>query len=255
MEFSLGKRNHQIKIDNLSRFLVYMLGHRPYEFGLVPNIDGFVKYKELIQTLHEEPGWTYVRQSHINEVLMGKDRPLFHSEDKRIRILERKWDLDLDTPAIDLPGILFIAVRRRAHPVVMEKGLISKEDIPLVLSSDKGMAERMGKRRDQQPVVLEIMARSAEEQGITFYSFGSLFICHKIPARLIAGPPVPKDILEKRKEASVKKEKSIQEQTDFAPGTFQLESSRDPDRQRRTKGKKRKGWKEEARKIRRGKRR
>ncbi len=251
----MARRSHQIKIENLSRFLIYILGRRPYEFGLVPNIDGFIKYKELLQAIHQEPGWSYVRQSHINEVLMGNDRPLFHSEGKRIRVLERKWHLDLDIPALDLPGILFIAVRKRAHPVVMEKGLISKEDIPLVLSPDKDMAERIGKRRDQQPVVLEIMASSAEKQGVMFYSFGGLFVCHQIPVRLIAGPPVPKDILEKRKEASAKRDKVIPEQTDFAPGTFQLDSSRDPDRQRRAKGKKRKGWKEEARKVRRGKRR
>lgn len=251
----MGKRNHQISIENLSRFLIYILGHRPDEFGLVPNIDGFVKYKELLQTIHGEPGWTYVRQSHINEVLMGKDRPLFHSEDKQIRVMERMWHLDLDTPALDLPGILFIAVRKKAHPVVMEKGLISKEDIPLVLSPDKSMAARIGMRRDQQPVVLEIMASSAEKQGVMFYSFGGLFVCHQIPARLIAGPPVPKDIIEKRKETSAKKDKEIPEQSDFAPGTFQLDSSRDPDLQRRAKGKKRKGWKEEARKVRREKRR
>ncbi|MBW2217849.1 MAG: hypothetical protein JRF34_11780, partial [Deltaproteobacteria bacterium] len=42
---------------------------------------------------------------------------------------------------------------------------------------------------------------------------------------------------------------------DPAPGTFSLDSSRDPDLLRRAKGKKRKGWKEEARKVRKGKRR
>ena len=57
-------------------------------------MDGFIKHKELLQALHEEKGWSYVRQSHINEVLMGKDRLLFHSEGKRIRVLEKKWHLD-----------------------------------------------------------------------------------------------------------------------------------------------------------------
>ena len=113
----MGKRQQQIKVENLSRFLVYVLGLRPDEFGLVPDVDGFVGYKELLQAIHEEEGWRYVRQSHVNEVLMGKDRQLFHTEGKRIRVLEKKWDLDLDTPAPSLPRILFIAVRKRAHPV------------------------------------------------------------------------------------------------------------------------------------------
>jgi len=51
--------------------LVYMLGHRPDEFGLVPDSEGFIPYKELLQAIHEEEGWRYVRRSHINEVLFG----------------------------------------------------------------------------------------------------------------------------------------------------------------------------------------
>ena len=251
----MGKKNQQFKVEHLSRFLIYILGRRPYEFGLVPANDGFVKYKELLQAIHEEPGWRYVRQSHINEVLMGKDRPLFETEGKRIRAAQRKWDLDLQTPALSLPGILFTAVRKRAHPVVMEKGLNPGDDQPVVLSREKNMAERIGKRRDQKPVVLEIMANPAQEQGVTFYPFGELFVCSQIPARFIAGPPVPKEIIEKRKEASAGRTRSTPEQADFTPGTFTLDISRDPDRLRRAKGRKIKGWKEEARKVRKGKRR
>lgn len=250
----MGKRHQQIKVENLARFLLYVLGLRPDEFGLVPNLDGFVRQKELLQAIHEEEGWSYVRQSHINEVLMGKDRLLFHTEGKRIRVQERKWHLDLDTPAPAPPRILFVAVRKRAHPVVMENGLISKDGMHLVLSPDKAMAERIGKRRDQHPVVLEIMSGIAEEQGIRFYTFGNLFICPQLPARFIAGPPVPKDILEKHHETPAKKAKSVPAQDDPAPGTFSLDSSRDPDLRRRAKGKKRKGWKEEARKVRKRKR-
>jgi len=251
----LAKRNHQIKVENLSRFLLYILGRGPDEFGLVPDRDGFVKYKELLQATHEEPGWSYVRQSHINEVLLGKDRQLFQPEDNRIRALERKWRLDLETYPQAPPNILFTAVRKRAHPVVMEKGLKSSEDRYVVLSADKKMALRIGRRRDQKPVLLEVKAAAAEKQGVLFYSFGDLFLCTQIPAGFISGPPVPKEAKESRSDADTRKEKAMPSQADFAPGTFTLDISRDPDPYRRAKGKKRKGWKEKSRKIRRGKRR
>ena len=251
----MGKRNQQIKVENLGRFLLYILGHRPDEFGLVPDMDGFVKYKELLQALHEEPGWSYVRQSHINEVLLGKDRPLFQAEDNRIRVLEKKWRLDLDTPVKTIPGVLYIAVRKKAHPVVMEKGLIPNEGGYLVLCPDKNMALRIGRRRDQRPVLIEVMAGTAEKQGLRFYSFGDLFMGPQIPARFISGPPVPKEDQERSQEAAAQKEKVRPKQAAFTPGTFVLDISRDPDLKRREKGKKRKGWKEETRKIRREKRR
>ena len=250
----LGKRNHQIKVENLSRLLVYILGHRPDEFGLVPDSDGFVTYKELLQAIHEEPDWHYVRQSHINEVLLGKDRLLFQPGNKRIRALERRWRFDLDKPVQTLPKLLFSPVRRKAHPVVMEKGLRSSQGRYLVLSPDRGMAGRIGRRRDQKPVLLEIMASAAQNKGVWFYPFGKLFLSTKIPDEFIAGPPVPKEILDSRRDAEARKEIIMPKQPYFTPGTFSLDPSRDPDAYRRAKGKKRKGWKEDARKMRRGKR-
>ncbi|MBW1705456.1 MAG: RNA 2'-phosphotransferase [Deltaproteobacteria bacterium] len=233
-----------------------MLGHRPYEFGLVPDMDGFVTYKELLQAIHEEPGWHYVRQSHINEVLLSKDRSLFQPTEKHIRVMEIKWQMDRDRPSNILPKILFTPVRRKAHPVVMEKGLKPAEGKNIVLSPDHDMILRIGKRRDQKPVLLEIMAASAQSKDILFYSFGDLFLCPGIPAGFIAGPQVSKEVLESlRAAAEAKKEAAKPKPTDFTPGTFVLDPSKDPDLQRRAKGKKPKGWKEEARKVRKRKRR
>jgi putative RNA 2'-phosphotransferase len=65
----------KIRREDLSRLMIYILGYRPDEFGLVPDPGGYVRYKELLQAIHEEPGWGYVRQSHFNEILMGK-RPV-----------------------------------------------------------------------------------------------------------------------------------------------------------------------------------
>jgi len=240
-------KKHQIKTENLSRFIVYILGHRPYEFGLVPDTEGFITYKELIWAIHEEPGWGYVRQGNINEVLLGKDRALFQAEDDRIRALDRRWELDLESPA-ELPSkLLFIGIRKRAHPVIMEKGLREITGSHHILSSLE-MAERIGRRRDQQPVLLEVMADKAQKEGILFHAFGNLFLTKEIQAGYIAGPPVPKDVIKSR-EAKPKKEEI--KHTDFQAGTFVLDENRDMDRSRRKKDKKRKGWKEEARKFRR----
>ena len=51
-----------------SKFLVYILGRKPDEFGLVPDKDGFVKIKELLKAINEEDGWRHIREqpSHAN---------------------------------------------------------------------------------------------------------------------------------------------------------------------------------------------
>ena len=229
-----------------------MLGRRPDEFGLVPDRNGFITFKELLQAIHEEPHWHYVRRTHINEVLLGRDRHLFEPEDTRIRTVERHWRLDLENPTEALPKLLFTPVRRKAHPVAMEKGLNHARGKYLVLTPDQDMAGRIGTRRDQKPVVLEIQATGAQSENALFYSFGILYLSPQIPAKFISGPPVSKEALVSQTASEAKSEKTQPMQLDVTAGTFFLDMERDHDLQRRAKGKKRKGWKEDARKIRRG---
>jgi len=243
----VSKKN-QIKTENLSRLMVYILGYKPYEFGLIPDNDGFFFYKELLKAIHEEPGWGHVRQGHINEVLLGKDRDLFKTEEKRIRAIDKHWNLDLEQPSQSLPKILFIGIRRRAHPVAMKKGLRRIDGAYYVLSPLSEVAERIGKRRDQRPVLLEIMAGVAQAEGYIFYPFGNLFLAPEISFRHISGPPIPKDIIKAREEKSSKTQKL---QPDFQAGTFVLDLNRDMDQSHKPAGRKKKGWKEEARKHRR----
>ena len=134
----------------------------------------------------------------------------------------------------------------------MERGLRPRGEGRVVLSPDQEMALRIGKRRDQEPVLLEVMAVAAGDDGLLFYAFGDLFLSDNISPRFISGPPVSKDLLETHGDKEAKKEKSTPERFDSAPGTFTLEMERDPDLYRRAKGKKRrKGWKDEVRKVRR----
>ena len=227
--------------------MVYMLGYRPDEFGLVPDPEGYLLFKELLQAIHEESGWGYVRQGHFNEILMGNDRALFQWDDRRIKILKREWQMDLENPFEGLPKILFVAVRRRAHPHVLEKGLRSGADKYLTLSPEKEMAIRIGSRHDQSPVLLEVTAFQAENKGVPFYAFGQLFLTKEVPADYITGPPVSRDVLSDR-EGRVKK---IEEKPpDFTAGSFILDLDRGPGPRSHIGGKKRKGWKENTRKLR-----
>lgn len=228
--------------------LVYILGRNPHEFGLVPDPEGFVTCKDLLQALHEESGWGYVKQVNINEVLMGEDRSLFEENAGRIRAMDRQWTFD-SKGKVELPAkILFLGIRRKAHPVVMDKGLRMIDGVDYVLSPDREMAERIGRRRDPQPVVLEIMADAAQRDGIFFRRLGDLFLTQEIPVRFIAGPPVPKSVIKARETKEAKKKESV---TQFQAGTFLLDIEKAPPQYRKDKGRKKRSWKEDARKDRR----
>ena len=217
-------KKSRIKKTGLSRMLIYMLGHCPYEYGLVPDSQGFITFKELLWALQEEHGWSYVNQGAINELLMSDERHHFEANEKSIRAVSRHWELNLYLPADHVPSLLYTPIRRKAHFTIIEKGLASSDNKPFVLTADKIMAERIGKRKDQKPVIVEVMARRAKVEGVNFFQFG--------------------DLVKQRESKAEKKKDSAAE---FSAGTFTLDVSRDPDISRRKKGQKKKGWKEELR--------
>lgn len=243
-------KKNLLKSNKLGYMLAYMLGRRPYEFGLVPDEMGFIMFRDILQALHEEPGWGYVRQGSINEILMGEDRGLFEIAEGRIRAVERRWASDMEDKAEPPSKIMFLGIRRKAHPVVMESGLRPIEGSTYVLSPDRAMAERIGKRRDQQPVILEIMADTARREGVSIRRFGDLFLAEEIPERFIAGPPVPKNVIRAREEKEAKKkEQDLLPQ--FNAGTFLLDMDKAPSQYKKDGGRKKRTWKEDSRKERR----
>lgn len=246
-EAILAKRKTKNKLQSFARIVVYILGYRPDEFGLVPDGDGFIAFKDLIKALHEEPGWGYVRQSHINEIFTGEEKELFDWEEGKIRARKRNWKMDF-SPSLDgLPKILFLGVRRKAHAHAMARGLRPTPNGHMVLARDKDMALRIGTRKDRKPVLLEIRTEQAMKEGVPFYPFEDLFLAGEIPATCISGPPLPKEA-EPPQKADIKKVPEAHKEE--SAGTFVLDPRRDPAPYRREKGKKPKGWKEDARKLR-----
>jgi putative RNA 2'-phosphotransferase len=247
----LSKRSHTFRVRDLTRQLVYLLGHRPDEFGVVPGEDGFLPYKALLQALHDQEGWGYVRQSHVQEVLLGPGRDLFDADERGIRARDRRWRAPAPAALDGLPKLLFAAVRPRAHPVVMEKGLGAAGGERPALSADRETALRLGRRRDPRPVVLEIAARRASESGVPFHSFGDLYLAGALPPEFLSGPPLPPPQEEKPRLPGGAKEPRL---PDPEAGSFRLAWGREAGSKPRAKGRQPKGWKEQARKDRRGKR-
>ena len=81
------KRGHAL--GKLSKFLTYILGRQPDEFGLVPDENGYVKTKDLMKVLAEEPGWRHVRLNQIREVVHISRSPTIEIQENRIRAVNR----------------------------------------------------------------------------------------------------------------------------------------------------------------------
>lgn len=202
----------------LSKLLAYMLGRRPDEFGLVPDQDGYVKIKELLQVFSEEDGWRHVRRQHIDEIRLAVPDPAIEIQADSVRAKNRDH-LPRPAPAQNLPTILYTCVRRKTHAVVLQKGVFPMGRSDIVLSADSEMAVRMGKRKDPQPVLLTVNARKLSDQGFVIQQLGqTLFLTENVPVDCFSSPPLAKQRPKPQKEA-VAAEPSPQK----SPGTFLLD--------------------------------
>ena len=238
----------------LSKLLAYVMGHQPDEFGLAPDENGFFRIKDLMRAICEEPGWGYVRMSHINEVLITVTNHPFILDDDRIRVVKPDEGA-IPVPDVAPPKLLYHCVRRKAYPVVCQKGIMPMGQHHVFLATTKDLALRMGKRRDPKPILLTVLALRAWDAGVPFYRQGELlYLVDHVPIIYFSGPPLPRE-----KEEESKKQTDHPSISKALPGSFvlDLERSQELHRQKiKRKGlKKEVAWKKDARKLRRRRKR
>lgn len=233
--------------QRLVKYLFYILGHRPDEFGLVPDKNGYVKVKELLKAMHEEADWRFFRKSNLDEIFVSVPHPPIELKDNFIRAKDRT-QLAKRTSITNPPKILYTSVRRKAYPVVLEKGIAPMGREHVVLSSNHDMAARIGKRLDNQPVLLTVNVEQAMNRGILVLRSGKdLFLARHIPVDCFSGPSPPKE-----KAEPVKRETLTPKERDKAPGSFFPDLSDNREKKQRTKKQRRKkeiAWKEERRRM------
>jgi putative RNA 2'-phosphotransferase len=201
--------SHRHQVTALSKLMSYILRHRPDEFGLVLDEGGFVSLKELQQAIAEEAGWSYVRLSHITEAAYISGRERFEIEDERIRAayghsLPHKIRYERTSP----PRILYHGARRKAYPHILQQGLDPMGRKYVHLATSPELAMRIGRRRDAQPLLLEIQSQRASENEVVFYQANPLiYLTDHIPPAYLTGPPISKVLLEKKPPESRRQEK------------------------------------------------
>lgn len=229
----------------LEKFIVYVLGRRPDEFGLVPDAQGWVKFKDLLKALNEEDGFRHVRRSHIDEIVLTQPAPEIDINDNRVRARLREH-LPVPQPVDGPPKLLYTCIRRRAYFVVLEKGLVAAEGEKVVLAAAPDLALRIGKRRDPHPVLLTVNVEQALTHGIALHRFGELlYLADAIPSGCFTGPPLPKE-----KPAAAKPPVEPERASRQDAGTFVLDPSRfDPDSRKTGPARKHReqDWKKERR--------
>lgn len=244
---------HQHK--TLAKTLDYVGRHSPGEFGLFWDPDGTMPWKEFYWALQEDPSLRFVRESSLRELsLLGIDVP-FVLDGNLLRISD-----ELMRPkyriAADLPGRLYFGIRSKSLVHIQKFGLLPSGRSFVPLSSDRELALRIAKRRDPDPLLLEVLTDRATESGISFLVAGpELYLAEAVPAEFLLFPKIRQDLGEKLIAERAPKPKP--KPSPPSPGSFIVEPHHfGPAASAKAGGgkggkKEKRGWKKEARKERR----
>ena len=188
-------------LEDLAKVLTYLLCHRPDEFGLALDPEGFVPVKQLLQALAGEKGLAHVRRHDLEQLAGLMSPPHFDMTGDKIRGLI-PGPADLRRPGDDPPALLYIAITPKSHERVFEAGLKAPTERELVLAHTKELALKLGRRRSPDPLLVTVQAQAAVRAGVQVINYGEdLSLAREIPRQFLqlAPPPVKPQRSEKPK--------------------------------------------------------
>ncbi|MFP5212969.1 MAG: hypothetical protein ACLGPL_06280, partial [Acidobacteriota bacterium] len=206
----------------LSKTIKYIAYLAPGEHGLFWEPDGTMPWKELYWALQAEPGLRFVRESHLREFeYLGLNMPF--ALDGSVLRLKDGVALPQYPLATALPERLYHACRRKHYLVALENGLEALGRTYLPLTKTRDMALKIGKRRDPEPIVIEVMARMAAADGIPLWTGGEeLFLARSIPKDYVLYPMLREDEMARLTGATREKKEAKATATPAppSPGSF-----------------------------------
>lgn len=152
----------------VGKTISYALRHNPKKYGLSPDEEGFVRIDDLIDGLFN------VEKIEIS--VMDIERIIENSEKKRYEIQGDLIRATYGHSTVKVvkeekipPHVLYHGTTHKAYKKIVVEGLKPMERQYVHLSMDEKTAMIVGKRRESNPLILEIDAYQAYLDGVKFY--------------------------------------------------------------------------------------
>ena len=151
----------------VSRFLAYVLRHRPDAIGIELDGGGWVGVEELLAALsrHGRP----LPRARLERVVAESDKRRYELADGRIRAAQgHSVAVDLGLAASEPPPVLYHGTVERFLGRILAEGLRPGSRTHVHLSPDTATARTVGARRGE-PVVLAVDAAGMHAAGHRFF--------------------------------------------------------------------------------------
>lgn len=183
----------------ISKFLSYILRHRPDAIGISLDNEGWVNIKDIIKGARKHG--KQINKEDIFVAVAENDKQRFSLSDDNLRIRARQghsFSVNLGLKSVEPPKILYHGTVWRFVNSIALKGLIKGKRQYVHLSSNIKTAIKVGGRRGK-PLVLEVDSETMYKDGYLFYlSENKVWLTDNVPfAYILVLMFLKKDLTEK----------------------------------------------------------
>lgn len=164
----------------LSKKISYALRHQPDEFGLKLDKFGFVNLNDLLAAVN-------CKKEDLEHIIKISEKKRFEIIGDKVRATYGHTTIEkVEKPVGIPPSVLYHGTAHKFLQSILDKGLLPAGRQYVHLSEDLKTATMVGKRRDYNPVILEIDTKAAINGGIKFYiGNDTTWLSDPIPSKYI----------------------------------------------------------------------
>jgi len=174
-----------IAAERLSRFLTFLLRHKPKDYPLAIDREGFAPWHEVVDMVQER--FYDVTEEQIRSLIAGAEKKRFEIRGEKVRATYgHSFPVDLGGTVAEPPAELYFGATRDLAESMLRGGLkpIDRQYVHLSVSAEE--AESVARRHDPSPAILIVDAQAAHAEGIRFYESGPLFLVEIVPAKFLS---------------------------------------------------------------------
>jgi len=176
------------ELDRLSRTMAGVLRHFPERFELRVDRQGFVDLKAFVNALQrKQRRYHWLRPHHIVAIIETDDKGRYEYRDGMIRATyAHSFEIELDTEAVGAPDQLYYPTTEEEVDIVLEVGLKPSDRKKVHLSKTVGDAVNAGRVRTPAPIILEVDAKAAADDGIVIQKAGrTVYLTTDVPPQYL----------------------------------------------------------------------
>lgn len=168
---------------NISKTISYALRHKPEEFGLTLDNEGWVDIDVFIEAFAKYRQPIHISENDIKAIIDSSEKKRFEISNGKIRATyghstKSRIEFSETVP----PNILYHGTSHKAIDNIKHEGLKPMNRQYVHLSSDFKTARIVGSRHDKNPIILTVDSKKMYLDGFKFFhsAHDGTWMCEKV---------------------------------------------------------------------------